>query len=1077
MNIGYHLLKNFFNLEKKYNLKPVWSGVILSNFKISVIVPVYNEENCINGTMDSLIRQSIFKDLEILLIDDGSSDNSLKILEEYSENYDNIFSYHKENEGLTFTRNYGIDHANGEYIAFFDADDLIPEHAYENLYNLAAKYGHDIVSGHFSRFNDEKTWREFISKTISDKITQTIECTTFEQCKILTWDSVVWNKLYKTSFLKQNNIRFPHERITFEDNVFSIEAYLSAESVGFLNEDVYYWRENEPNTSLSTSKEEVSFTDRVKIMNMVNECMLEHGCSEDILHKKYEKWLRIDLHSMALLILEVDECLRDDFISMMRQVLDLGPVELVDGMSKYFKLLYKIILNGNLEDLVEFKKNPHSSSLLSKYGIKDKMNRISVIIPVCNGEKYLRECFDSIVNQTLGIKNIEVIVVDDSSTDNSVDVINEYVSNYPSSFKLIKQEPNQGSGPARNLGLKHVTNDFVTFLDCDDYISLDAYEKALTIFDNDIDIDLVMYKWEEFDENGLLKHKDVAKSSLEKCRIVTSLNKSPELIFATFCYIKVYSRRLFKYIDFPPLSYQDNIVSARVMTNANKIYIADDICCYYRQRSDSVSKEVSARNYLNLLIASKQVMDLREYSREHYDVLSFLALRLVDHVIYYICNRKDFSLKEGELVYPELKKYPQYFSHEIVEKYQENFPGYLQCPEENLWDIEAQDYHEYVIKHRCQKDIRDLKGQISKSKRENANLLKENKKLKKELKKQKKLNKSILNSRSWKMTAPLRKFKKALSNYKGNDEKLTCVAKNPGENLTIAIKTPNPKTEHHWGDYFMALSLKKAFEKKGFNVVIHEYEDWYKEDKVDIVFVLRGLYEYEINPDHINLMWNISHPELVSLEEYETYDIVFISSQKYAEKIGSEINTPVFPLLQCSDPDVFYPEEDDSCRHDILFVGIARDNRIIMEDILKTKYDVSVYGKHWLDHIDKKYVCGEFIDNGQLHKYYSSSRILLNDHWEEMRKWDFPSNRLFDALLSGAFVISDEIPSAKTIFKDSIVTYNGAEDLENKIDYYLSNPGEREKKIKKGREIILKNHTFDNRVDYVVKSLKKLKFI
>lgn len=101
----------------------------------------------------------------------------------------------------------------------------------------------------------------------------------------------------------------------------------------------------------------------------------------------------------------------------------------------------------------------------------------------------------------------------------------------------------------------------------------------------------------------------------------------------------------------------------------------------------------------------------------------------------------------------------------------------------------------------------------------------------------------------------------------------------------------------------------------------------------------------------------------------------------------------------------------------------------------------------------------------------------MNDHWEDMRKWDFPSNRLFDALLSGAFVISDEIPSAKTIFKDSIVTYNGADDLENKIDFYLNNLQEREKKIKKGCKIVLKNHTFDNRVDYVVKSLKKLKLI
>lgn len=362
----------------------------MSFFKISVIVPVYNEENRIKDTIDSLICQSIFKDLEVILIDDGSSDNSLQIMEEFSEAYSNVFSYHKENEGLTFTRNYGIDLANGEYIAFLDADDYVPEHAYENLYNLAKEYGHDVVSGHFLRFKDEKVRREFISSTISKRITQTLESTTLEQCKILTWDSVVWNKLYKASFLKENDIKFPYERITFEDNIFSIEAYALAESVGFLNEDVYYWRENDPNTSLSTSNDVVSFVDRIKIMNMVNDCMLDHDCDDEIRHKKYEKWLTVDFNDMALLIPDVDDCYHQDFFNMIKQVLDLGPIELVDGLSDYYKLLYKIILNDCFEDLVEFKKDSNSLELLSKYDIKNKSNKISVIIPVYNGEKYLR---------------------------------------------------------------------------------------------------------------------------------------------------------------------------------------------------------------------------------------------------------------------------------------------------------------------------------------------------------------------------------------------------------------------------------------------------------------------------------------------------------------------------------------------------------------------------------------------------------------------------------------------------------------------------------------------------------------
>lgn len=1042
-------------------------------YKISVIVPVYNKEEYVEESLNSLVNQSIFDDIEVILIDDGSTDNSLQLIEKFSKDYENIKVFNKENEGLTFTRNYGIDLAKGEYIHFMDADDYIPSDVYEKLYNFARKYDHDVVSGNFLRFNSEKVWRESISRFITGKITKTIESTTLNQCSVLTWDSVVWNKLYKTSFLRKNNIKFPYERITFEDNIFSIEAYILAKSIGFLNEDVYYWREDENKLSLSTSDDKVTFKDKIKIMGLVNDCMREYDCSKEIIEIKYLKWLKGDLKNLVLSIPTLDTKYPEKYIEKVKEILNLGPGTLLNDLTNYYKLLYKIILDGNLEDLIEFRKNSNSDRLLKKYNIN---NKISVIVPVYNGEKYIRECLDSIVNQTLGIENIEVIIVDDSSIDNSVDIINEYVSKYPS-FKLIKQQTNQGSGPARNLGLKYVTNDFVTYLDCDDKISLNAYEKALEIFESDNDVDLVMYKWEEFDDRGLLNYNDIAKNTLKRHKIVTNINDYPELIFATYVYIKVYSKRLFKYLEFPPRSYQDNIVSARVMINSDKIYITEDVCCYYRQRPDSTSKEISTRNYLNLLIASKQVIDLRdESSSKYYDILSFLALKLTYWAIAYICNRPDFSLFEGCIIYDELKKYPKYFSKDVVKKYEANFPSYLPCNEQSFWDVENLNFNEYLIKNRYEKNISNLKKQVSNLSNENAKLLskhkkltKNNKKLKNSVAKEKKLNKDILKSRSWKLTAPIRRLRN-----KCKTNSISSIFKIDSKKRTIAIKTPNAKSEHHWGDYYMALALKKSFEKKGLNVIIHEKEDWYKKDEVDIVLVLRGLYKYEVNKNHINIMWNISHPELVDKQEYEQYDAVFISSKMYTKKIKKETNTLVYPLLQCSDPEIFYPHETNECRHDILFVGIGRENREIIRDILKTDYPVSVYGKHWNEKIDKKYVCGEFIPNEDLHKYYSSCKILLNDHWKDMKEWDFPSNRLFDALLCETLVISDKIPSASTVFKDCIVTYEGVDDLKKKVGYYLENPSEREKLAKKGKEIVLKNHTFDNRVDFIMNVLDKL---
>lgn len=296
------------------------------------------------------------------------------------------------------------------------------------------------------------------------------------------------------------------------------------------------------------------------------------------------------------------------------------------------------------------------------------------------------------------------------------------------------------------------------------------------------------------------------------------------------------------------------------------------------------------------------------------------------------------------------------------------------------------------------------------------------------------------------------------------------------DNLKIAIKSPSPRNSNNWGDYFFALALKKSFEKKGFSVEVHEKEDWYGDyDDIDINFVLRGNYEFNLSNDKVNIMWNISHPERISMGEYEEYDIIFISSIKNAQKIDEEIDVPARPLLQCCDPEVFFPQYCEECAEDILFVGTARGHifRQIVKDAMLTHHDVAIYGTAWDEFLDKEYIKGAYIPNEEVHKYYSSCKILLNDHWETMRINDFPSNRLFDGLACGAFIISDDFPSAESLFEGNIITYDTADDLNEKIEYYLTHDDERRAKAEKGREFVLKNHTFDNRVDEIINCLKK----
>ncbi|MDJ0633115.1 MAG: glycosyltransferase [Xenococcaceae cyanobacterium MO_188.B29] len=286
----------------------------------------------------------------------------------------------------------------------------------------------------------------------------------------------------------------------------------------------------------------------------------------------------------------------------------------------------------------------------------------------------------------------------------------------------------------------------------------------------------------------------------------------------------------------------------------------------------------------------------------------------------------------------------------------------------------------------------------------------------------------------------------------------------------IAIKVPVPKIEevHEWGDYHLALALKRAFKKHGHSVRIDILPDWDTQLGFadDVVLVLRGLSEYTPKPDHINLMWNISHPDKVSREEYERYDHIFVASHHYADKLSKKITTPVSTLLQCTDPNIFYPETNDNIpQEEVLFVGNSRKQfRTIIKNALEVDLQVSVYGTRWENIIPSAYHKGNHIENRKLHYYYSTCKILLNDHWSSMKENGFISNRIFDAAACGCFVISDDVIGATDIFGDTLVTYKNANELKQLVDYFLEHEQERKLISNKLKKIVLSEHTFEHRV-------------
>ena len=287
---------------------------------------------------------------------------------------------------------------------------------------------------------------------------------------------------------------------------------------------------------------------------------------------------------------------------------------------------------------------------------------------------------------------------------------------------------------------------------------------------------------------------------------------------------------------------------------------------------------------------------------------------------------------------------------------------------------------------------------------------------------------------------------------------------------SIAIKMPVPEWENvnPWGDYHVAVMLKQSLEKEGYSVILQVLSEWNNDEAMecDVALVLRGLERYKPKPHQINIMWNISHPDMVSLDEYEEYDVVCIASDYWAKELKKKLTIPVEVVHQCTDTARFYPptkEEQEQNHQELLFVGNSRGvYRKILKDLLPTDYDLKVIGGGWKDLIPHKYWPASYLDNKELSKYYGSADILLNDHWDDMREKGFVSNRLYDGLASGAFIISDKVRDMGEI-NDYICTYETADELSELIEYYLNHPEKRKEKVNEALVYIQRNHTFDNR--------------
>lgn len=210
----------------------------MKTVKLSIIVPIYNAEKYLHKCLESILSQD-FTEYEIILVDDGSTDDSYKICEYYAEKNDKIRLFHKLNDGVSSARNIGIVEAYGEYLGFVDSDDFIHPHMFKDLYEAAIKFNADVVECGYSiiEINSKKTMKFPLENSV---IVGEYECS-YNYLTLRNTTNFSCNKLYKRSLL--HNVRFPDKKYS-EDFMFNVLVFSNCKTKVTIEGCYYYYNKN-----------------------------------------------------------------------------------------------------------------------------------------------------------------------------------------------------------------------------------------------------------------------------------------------------------------------------------------------------------------------------------------------------------------------------------------------------------------------------------------------------------------------------------------------------------------------------------------------------------------------------------------------------------------------------------------------------------------------------------------------------------------------------------------------------------------------------------------------------------------
>ena len=293
--------------------------------------------------------------------------------------------------------------------------------------------------------------------------------------------------------------------------------------------------------------------------------------------------------------------------------------------------------------------------------------------------------------------------------------------------------------------------------------------------------------------------------------------------------------------------------------------------------------------------------------------------------------------------------------------------------------------------------------------------------------------------------------------------------------ITITTAVPSAKLTHRWGDWPFASSFAAALLRAGHKVRLQTLDQ--ADDPAgrssDVHLVIRGLAPVARTPGQRHVLWVISHPEAVTIEEYDDADLVLVASHRFADHVRTLTDTPVEVLLQATDPDHFRLRSEAAPRaHEVLVVANSRGVlRRAVADAEAAGLTYSLVGGGWDGLIPADRVVADQVTHRDLPHLYSSADLVLNDHWDTMAHWGFVSNRVLDVLACGTPVASDHLPEVEQMFGDLVPTWHDPRDLARLVDAMRNESTVAQKRALEARELVLEHHTFERRAREFVELL------